>query len=295
MIYVKISLKVKEKSMQHNKKISDVVPICVQCKLLPTEFVTHKWKIRPNREICASCVKLKFLQENPEIVQLRNERREANRLKKEVRKKNREQFKNFFKNNPQSRAHYEEQQRKKREREKAYLKSEKGRAIYRDSMAKRRAKVLGALIELNEEERKQIKEFYRLRPEGYHVDHIIPLAKGGKHCLENLQYLKAEDNMKKNTKIDWEILCGKLEDGSTISVSWLMCKFKLSPYNAVNLMQHIKETYQNIHIDFENIYFCQKDLIKINKKEKITGKIKCKRRPKKKPPMTPRGKDVTKP
>ena len=46
----------------------------------------------------------------------------------------------------------------------------------------------------------EIQEFYRNCPEGYHVDHEIPLMGSnvcGLHVLDNLQYLTAEENMKK--------------------------------------------------------------------------------------------------
>lgn len=49
----------------------------------------------------------------------------------------------------------------------------------------------------------KIEEFYRNRPEGHHVDHIIPLngkLVTGLHVLENLQYLSAEDNLKKGNR-----------------------------------------------------------------------------------------------
>jgi len=50
-----------------------------------------------------------------------------------------------------------------------------------------------------------IKEFYAACPEGYHVDHIIPLKNGvftAFHSLENLQYLPAQENISKHNKID---------------------------------------------------------------------------------------------
>jgi hypothetical protein len=47
----------------------------------------------------------------------------------------------------------------------------------------------------------KIKEFYKNCPDGYEVDHIIPLSKGGSHCLSNLQYLTISENRKKSNKI----------------------------------------------------------------------------------------------
>lgn len=48
---------------------------------------------------------------------------------------------------------------------------------------------------------KIIKEIYLHRPEGYEVDHIVPVSKGGLHHQDNLQYLPKEVNRKKSNKL----------------------------------------------------------------------------------------------
>lgn len=52
---------------------------------------------------------------------------------------------------------------------------------------------------------KAIRSFYENCPEGYHVDHVLPLRGkkvSGLHTIENLQYLLASDNMRKGAKFE---------------------------------------------------------------------------------------------
>jgi len=65
--------------------------------------------------------------------------------------------------------------------------------------------IISAIPEwLTEEHKRQIKVIYDNRPEGYHIDHIIPLSKGGLHVPWNLQALPAKDNLSKGNIVDWE-------------------------------------------------------------------------------------------
>jgi hypothetical protein len=52
-----------------------------------------------------------------------------------------------------------------------------------------------------------IKDFYQNCPEGFHVDHIVPITHplvSGLHVLANLQYLPARENSSKRNKFEIE-------------------------------------------------------------------------------------------
>ena len=84
---------------------------------------------------------------------------------------------------------------------KNYSLSETGKAKNREKIRFRNKIIKDSLKELEKEEIEKIKSFYRNKPEGYVVDHIFPISKGGKHVLSNLQYLTLAENSSKNNKI----------------------------------------------------------------------------------------------
>ena len=81
-----------------------------------------------------------------------------------------------------------------------YVKCKYCRSIVNASMAANRKLRIPSWYE---SEKHLIAEFYENCPDGYHVDHIIPLQGklvSGLHTLSNLQYLSAYENMKKGNK-----------------------------------------------------------------------------------------------
>lgn len=83
------------------------------------------------------------------------------------------------------------------EKRKAYYEAHKGDKA--EHTRRRRGQLKQATVFAHEKD--AINEFYRNRPEGHHVDHEIPLSHPrvcGLHCMANLQYLKAVENMKKH-------------------------------------------------------------------------------------------------
>lgn len=100
-----------------------------------------------------------------------------------------------YRDNPGAR---ERQQRLNRE----YKDTEEGRARRRAHHATRKAAIRGA--ECSPEQKELLVQIYRHCPDGYQVDHIIPIAKGGKHLPDNLQYLPAGVNNRKRTRLDFD-------------------------------------------------------------------------------------------
>lgn len=109
--------------------------------------------------------------------------------KEKIISRNKKYLKTWKQENKEHLKEYGKQKRKRRRKE-----------IYANN-AKRRAQRLQAVPKWADLE--SIKQIYKDCPIGHHVDHVIPLLNKlvcGLHVPNNLQYLKAEDNLKKSNK-----------------------------------------------------------------------------------------------
>ena len=70
-------------------------------------------------------------------------------------------------------------------------------------IARSRSRVNQIKVTSFPDQREAINAFYAACPEGFHVDHIVPLKNpkvSGLHVLANLRYLPAEENLRKRNK-----------------------------------------------------------------------------------------------
>ena len=76
-------------------------------------------------------------------------------------------------------------------------------------ITKRKKLIIEELKLINHEEKQAIKEIYKQKNKlnkkakfiKYHIDHIIPLSKGGRHKFKNLRIVKAKINLQKGSKL----------------------------------------------------------------------------------------------
>lgn len=132
-----------------------------------------------------------------------------------------------------------------KESKKKYEGTEKGKEALRRKSLKRRSLEISSKEGLSLEEKKKIQQFYISCPQGYHVDHIIPLARGGLHRLDNLQYLLPTENAKKGVKISTDIppdilaKCFRLRYKHKITIPFLIRRFHISNKMATDIKNRI--------------------------------------------------------
>lgn len=77
------------------------------------------------------------------------------------------------------------------------------RFVYRSYRGKRRAALMQRTPPWADLD--AINVFYKMCPEGMHVDHIVPLqgkSVSGLHVIDNLQYLEARENLQKGNRYE---------------------------------------------------------------------------------------------
>ena len=92
----------------------------------------------------------------------------------------------------------------KKLRNQRYFATERGKAVNRAKVAKYKAAKLQRIpVWITKDELNMMQFFYIKCPEGFDVDHIVPLQGrnvSGLHVLSNLQYLTKEENGRKANK-----------------------------------------------------------------------------------------------
>jgi len=90
-------------------------------------------------------------------------------------------------------------------RQREWFKTKKGKEASKRGSDLRRERMKEAIRETSWEEKRLVREFYFNRPEGFEVDHIVPVSRGGRHILSNLRYVTHEENAKKWNKLIEEL------------------------------------------------------------------------------------------
>lgn len=148
---------------------------------------------------------------NPESVKLSQAKiRNTERYKEKVAKWHKENPEAIRKHRAKWTNSKKGQRWEKKHRQEAlnkYWKSDKGRQVARINSSKRRARKAKSAVILTECEEGEIKQIYKHCERvskklqiPFHVDHIVPLSKGGLHHPLNLQVVPAKWNLCKQDK-----------------------------------------------------------------------------------------------
>jgi len=190
---------------------------CHQTKSL-NEFYLDKGKYRPDCKLCKRNNRKIYVINNLESVKQKKKifytgnKDKIDTKKKEWYTKNQECIKlkrkiDYIENKEvilkESKEYYSKTKdsRKNKRREISRKSYRKNAQKYIDKGARYRNRVQ---ISLLEKFRKEVRDFYKNRPKGYEVDHIIPISNKivcGLHVPWNLQYLTPEENRSKGNKL----------------------------------------------------------------------------------------------
>ena len=192
---IKLFKELPEGSIRLNNKFLFVIGkrFCTKCEnIIPLNELGDDWYR------CKNCEKL-----------------QGQKYRKEYYIKNKEKMlsysKEYYRNNSEARKEYNREWNRKNKKyrqlyRKIYYLNNKD--LFLSWTAKRKAATLQRVpLWQTEEHASLILDFYKNCPEGYHVDHIVPLQGklvSGLHTIENLQYLPATENLSKGNSFDPE-------------------------------------------------------------------------------------------
>lgn len=200
---------------------------CTQCNETKEETAFHKQTRSKDGysntcKLCKSAIDKKYRENNKEAIKTKNieyrknnkekiakrQRKQYHEATSEEVEKRREAKRKYRQNAP------EEVKQRKKEYDKKYFASEAGKITTMKSIHKRRAQKLSsedgtvtsqALDKLKEEQSYQCKyckcELDFSAKGQVHLDHVIPLSKGGAHSITNVVWSCASCNLKKSNKL----------------------------------------------------------------------------------------------
>jgi hypothetical protein len=171
-----------------------------------------------SKSFCRKHYNYNYLKENPDKINTYRIRHKESHIKstKAWRERNQEHvleysrnYREKIKSSPtlkEKQTEYRRERARKPER-KEYLnkwfQTEKGKRLKQKHRNKRIEKL--KLHTPKWQDVKQLKDFYKNRPQGHHIDHIIPLQGenvSGLNVIGNLQYLPASENIRKSNKYE---------------------------------------------------------------------------------------------